>query len=630
MPYSITTKDGIQLNGIPDDIPPDDQRLKDRVAAERAKRGMEAPVSTPVAQPQPEDNRFVAEQLQAGAGKRLSEMGMGLRGAGLRAGAALGITSPEQLAQYEQEVARTRQVMPGMGPSGELSPEFRRFSPSTGTELLGGLGLDLASTYALGAGLKPVQAAAGLIPRIGPTVERGIQYGRQAITSPKTIPQAALGGALYSQTFPYESGQEAAGSAVLSSGMAGVAQPALRAMGLTPALESELPVAQQDAARRAVEAGFQFSPAQMTGSRTGMFIEEGIKALPLARGAFTKLENANQEALQSIAANAIGLKSGVPFTPQAMSDAYQNALAKYQSLQAVPSIKLDKAFGQQIDAILKDLKKVPETQRQQLGVPEVESVLEEYKTFVKNAIDGETMYYGLKALSDQLFTAQKSGKIGAGALKDLRNAFENAIERSITSPAKKGLVSNDVVKKFREGRTQMSNWFTVDEAFNPATGELSGPKLAGSLARKSNFGGRNTPLETAALAVRAFPRALPSSGTAERTEAAGAVKQMAQAAALPVLGAGAAGAYTQDPYAALMAAGAAQTLPALAARIATSEPVRSVVARRQLGAIAPDEGILARGMREFETRTPEAVRFGLGDLARLYAEQGQIRGLLGE
>jgi outer membrane lipoprotein SlyB len=37
MPYSITTKDGIAINNIPDDIAPDAQVLKDRVAQERAK-----------------------------------------------------------------------------------------------------------------------------------------------------------------------------------------------------------------------------------------------------------------------------------------------------------------------------------------------------------------------------------------------------------------------------------------------------------------------------------------------------------------------------------------------------------------------------------------------------------------
>ena len=36
MAYSITTKDGITINNIPDDVPPDSQELKDRVAAIRA------------------------------------------------------------------------------------------------------------------------------------------------------------------------------------------------------------------------------------------------------------------------------------------------------------------------------------------------------------------------------------------------------------------------------------------------------------------------------------------------------------------------------------------------------------------------------------------------------------------
>ena len=38
MPYSITTKDGITIQNIPDDIAPDSQVLKDRVAATRAQQ----------------------------------------------------------------------------------------------------------------------------------------------------------------------------------------------------------------------------------------------------------------------------------------------------------------------------------------------------------------------------------------------------------------------------------------------------------------------------------------------------------------------------------------------------------------------------------------------------------------
>ena len=42
MPYSITTKDGITLNNIPDDVAPDSPELKARVAAIRAGGGQAA------------------------------------------------------------------------------------------------------------------------------------------------------------------------------------------------------------------------------------------------------------------------------------------------------------------------------------------------------------------------------------------------------------------------------------------------------------------------------------------------------------------------------------------------------------------------------------------------------------
>jgi len=52
MPYSITTKDGITINNIPDDVAPDSAELKQRVAAIRAGGGQSAPAA-PVAEAQP-------------------------------------------------------------------------------------------------------------------------------------------------------------------------------------------------------------------------------------------------------------------------------------------------------------------------------------------------------------------------------------------------------------------------------------------------------------------------------------------------------------------------------------------------------------------------------------------------
>ena len=64
MSYTITTQDGITINNIPDDVPPDAQELKDRVAAIRAGQ-TEKPQPQPQAKPQ---ERQLPQELARQAG----------------------------------------------------------------------------------------------------------------------------------------------------------------------------------------------------------------------------------------------------------------------------------------------------------------------------------------------------------------------------------------------------------------------------------------------------------------------------------------------------------------------------------------------------------------------------------
>jgi hypothetical protein len=551
------------------------------------------------------------EQLGTGATKRVGEMVEGLRGFGLRAGETLGIVSPERLAEYERLQQQSRSV---------FSPQYRQFAAETPLEFVGGMGVDLAALYGVGAPLRVGGAALG-----GKTGE-ALSYTGQALSTPRTVPQAALGGGIYAQTVPYGTTPEALQGTTISAGTAGAVQPVLRAIGLGQTKPSDLTEQQKESARRAVEAGFQFTPAQMTGSTFGQFIDEGVKSFPLARGGYAKLEKANQQTLQRAAADAIGLQKDVPFTTEAFRDAFTYALNKYQGLSTIPSIKLDKGFVQEIDRLQKTISKTPEFQRD-ASIQDAIKTLDGYKELAKKATDGATLFQGLKAMNGQLFSAQTSGSPASAVFKDLRSQLEQAIERQITAPSKKNIVDPKVIKDFQEGRTRLSNWYTVNEAFDEATGAISGQKLATSLARKSNFGSQNTELETAAMAARAFPKFLPSSGTAERTQAANVLTGIFGGTG--ALLSGSPNVQEQLLTGAISAA-VPQALAGLYGRAATSEPVRSIVARRQLGAIAPDEGILAGAARRFETGVPGGLRFGLGDIARLYAEREQLQGLLGE
>lgn len=551
------------------------------------------------------------EQLGTGAAKRVGEIGEGLRGFGLRAGETLGIVSPERLAEYERLQQEARSV---------FSPQYRQFTPETPLEFIGGMGVDLASLYGVGTPLRVGGAA------LGGRAGEAVSYTGQALAAPRTVPQAALGGGLYAQTFPYGTTPEALQGTTIGAGTAGAIQPVLRAVGLGQTKPSDLTAQQRESARRAVEAGYAFTPAQMTGSTFGQFIDEGVKSFPLARGGYVKLEKANQETLQRAAADAIGLRKDVPFTTEAFRDAFDYALNKYQSLTTVPSIKLDKGFMQEIDRLKTTISKTPEFQRD-ASIQDAIKTLDGYKELAQKAVDGQTLFQGLKAMNGQLFSAQTTGSPASAVFKDLRTQLENAIERQITSPSKKNIVDPKVIKDFKEGRTRLSNWYTVNEAFDEATGAISGPKLATSLSRKSNFGTQNTELETAAMAARAFPKFLPSSGTAERTQAANVLTGIFGGTG--ALLSGSPNVQEQLLTGAISAA-VPQALAGLYGRAATSEPVRSIVARRQLGAIAPDEGILAGAARRFETGVPGGIRFGAGDIARLYAEREQLQGLLGE
>ena len=81
MAYSITTKDGITINNIPDDVAPDSPELKARVAAIRAGGGassLEAPVQAPAPAP--------AQTTLSGLASAVTR-GLALPAAGAAAGA---------------------------------------------------------------------------------------------------------------------------------------------------------------------------------------------------------------------------------------------------------------------------------------------------------------------------------------------------------------------------------------------------------------------------------------------------------------------------------------------------------------------------------------------------------------
>jgi hypothetical protein len=512
----------------------------------------------------------------SGAQKRLSQAAVGLGGNVLRAGEMVGLVSPETMKQYDARLQDERSVM---------SPEYQTLSPTGGREITGSTIVDVLGSALGGAGFK----AAKNLPFVGGSAE-----ALGGALAPTTIPQAAGGGALYSLTTPSESTSEAASKAALDSVFGGGSQFLLRQLGLAPKIEPNLTTQQQEVARRALEQGFQLDPTQITGYGGGL--KEGIKSrFPIAREAFTRLEENNQNQTNNIAKNLINIPQAADLTNESMKTAFNSALNNYQVLKSVPAVQGNQKFVTAIDNELSILNKIPKPQLSSDDKKAIR-VLKEYKNFGTQAISGEEAFIRSKAIGNNLFQAQKSGSgEAANAFKTLRSAFEQSIEDYLSSPANLMRTNGKAtLDQFKDGRKTLSNWYLIDKAFNPDTGNVSAAKLSGELAKKPTYGTTKEPIETAAQLSGAFPKAFPSSGTSERMSYG-------------------------DPFSVLFQAPAA-----IPAYLATSQPVRNILGQRYLG--AKPEGLLGNiygGISTAGGYLPQPARNTFGR-ALMSAEQQQL------
>jgi hypothetical protein len=503
--------------------------------------------------------------IVTGAGKRLSQIGEGLSGAGMRFGEFMGVTDPAALKRYEADVAESRSVM---------SPTYRQNMPTGGAEITGSTLLDILGSVTGGMGLK----AGKNIPYAGKYLE-----GAGNVLLPTTLPQAGAGGVVYSLTTPSESTPEMLSRAGIG-GIAGVGtQFGLRQVGLAPQLPPNLTEQQQEVARRAIEQGFKLDPTQLSGLGAGF--KEGIKSnLPFARGAFTRLEQSNQEQTNNIAKSLIKLPESASLTNENMRSAYNQALNNYKSLNTVPAVIGDNEFRTAINA---EINKIQSLKPSVLTADDKRAlrILKDFQGFSSQSMTGDQVFRSMKAIGDNLFQAKKAGSGTAiDALTTLRTSLEDSVERYLNSPSNLMRTNGaQTLDKFREGRKDMSNWFLVDKAFNAETGNISSAKLARELSKNPNYGTTNQPIETAAMLGNAFPRAYPSSGTSERLASGDIYKSTAGLLASP---------FTY---------------------LGTSSPVRNILGQRYVG--AKPEGFIG-GSYGFASKVgdfiPESLRTGFG------------------
>lgn len=118
MPYSITTKDGITIQNIPDDVPPDAPQLKKRVAEIRAGVSRSAQAEAPL---DPTEGMSTGDKFLAGVGKGMTDVGRGV-------GQMVGLVSRQDVAESRK---RDKALMDtGAGMAGNITGSLAAMLPT--------------------------------------------------------------------------------------------------------------------------------------------------------------------------------------------------------------------------------------------------------------------------------------------------------------------------------------------------------------------------------------------------------------------------------------------------------------------------------------------------------------------
>lgn len=235
MPYSITTKDGITIQGIPDDVAPDALVLRQRVDKLRAEAA-----ATSEAKPSPS------------IGQRAANVGAGL----LRGAGSIGATllSPMDMLNsaltgrpaMEGTRQRREDMTAALGSMGADTDSTEFAVGKVGGEVAGTMG----AGGALAGGLSAVPGAAARVPGLIAALKSGGMVAPGANLATRTLGGAITGGASAALADPEQAGMGAAiggafplGAKALGAVGKGISGAAKHALGLSTGVGAE-PLAQ--------------------------------------------------------------------------------------------------------------------------------------------------------------------------------------------------------------------------------------------------------------------------------------------------------------------------------------------------------------------------------------------------
>jgi hypothetical protein len=252
--------------------------------------------------------------------------------------------------------------------------------------------------------------------------------------------------------------------------------------------------------------GLVVPPSTTNPSMVNRFLESLGGKIATAQDAAAR----NMQRFTSAGKGALGLSDDAPLTQEAIQALRKEAGSAYENLRGAGQIVADSKYADDLAAVMQKYrgaaKDFPE-----LAKSKVEDLVSGVS---KKEFSSDSAVDLLSILRDNTDEAFRTGNAGLGrATKDVTKAIENLIQRNMEAAGK-----TDLVQKFKDARQLIAKSHTVEDAFNPATGNVVGVKLANALRSGAPLSGE---LKTAGRFAQAFPKAsnaIDDSGSVRNTD----------------------------------------------------------------------------------------------------------------
>lgn len=482
MPYSITTKDGITLNNIPDDVPPDAPDLRQRVADIRAQRGggQAAQVEAQAVQ-EPQETQTTPEgvvgAVTRGAGPYAAGAALGalvgapVGGIGAVPGAAAG-AGAVGLAQFVGDpiVGGVNSLL-GTNfatPSEALSNLFDRLGvaePRTAAERV----IQTASSAAGGA--SSFSGVGSSIAKSANPVVAGV--GRQLAAQPIAQITGGAGSGVGSQTVAEIGGGPVA---QLAGGIVGGITGA--GIGNIRGLDAPDVLARQQAIKEAESRGIRVMTTDVLPPKTfvGRSAQVMGERMPVVgTGGMRKTQNIERIRAIRSTLDDFGATDAAKASDDVMADLLKtrgDALSRYSTQKNEVIDKLASRgavpVGNSTSAIQQEIGKLSNN----IDVPEIKSVIDDL-----NALGVSLQGKDLRALEQQRILLGEKYK--APELASVRGIAEKALAK-VYGPLRQDM--GEFIKRNGDAR-DFTKWSVANKRLANLAGELDNSALKSVLRR---------------------------------------------------------------------------------------------------------------------------------------------------